>query len=71
MLCSSSDTAISIHSTVDEPSGSDSHGWVRHASRVCVLIARVLLEKIATANLVWLPSEDQKIIHAVGFHEIL
>ena len=25
----------------------------------------------ATANLVWLRSEDQKIIHAVGFHEIL
>jgi hypothetical protein len=26
--------------------------------------------KIAAANLVRLPSEDQKIIHAVGFHEI-
>jgi endonuclease/exonuclease/phosphatase (EEP) superfamily protein YafD len=25
----------------------------------------------ATANLVRLPSEDQKIIHAIGFHEIL
>jgi len=27
--------------------------------------------KTSTTRLVWLPSEDQKIIHAIGFHEIL
>jgi hypothetical protein len=45
VLCSSSKTAISNHFTVDEPSGSDRHRWVRHALCVCLLIARVLVEK--------------------------
>jgi len=71
VLCSSIETAISVYSTVGEPSGSHSRGWLRHDSRGLPAHRSCASRKIATANLVRLPSEDQKIIHAVGFHEIL
>ena len=53
------------------PSGSHSRGWLRHDSRGLPAHRSCDSRKIAMANLVRLPSEDQKIIHAVGFHEIL